>query len=244
MPNCYGSISSTYRESKVSCVSPQEFDSMVDYNSKQPFKNLQGPPVGSKISIYWKRGDVTAPGNIILTLTEYVKYQSIKVGSQMTTKSMNIPSGNSYTGKGNGLNNPVNLSCGSISKLYGGNESHTMSDGQKNAKFPNMESGVAAAMHFYIETYHGKNVCQVNNQHQGYFSQDCKDIKDGIGMAALRLRWVSHNCSKLNLKPNEQLNLKDKETLFAFISSTSYSENGITLQRGLLEKAYAMVKNK
>lgn len=226
------------------CLSPQEFDSKVDYNSNQPFKNLQGPPSGSKIQTYWKRGDVTGPGKIDLTFAQYVGYQNIPKGSKMITKNGNIPEGSSWTGKGNGLNNPINLSCGKISKLYGGNSAKTMADGQKNAIFSDMKNGLAAAMHFYIDVYHGLNMCQLNNRQQGYYSKDCSDIHDGVGMTALRLRWVTHNCKKTGIKPDEQLNLKDKETLFTVVSASASAENGLVFQRGFLESAYALVKNK
>lgn len=226
------------------CLSPQEFDSKVDYNSNQPFKNLQGPPNNSKIETYWKRGDVKAPIKLILTFSQYVSYQGIPKGSKMITKSSNIPSGNSYTGKGNGLNNPINLSCGKISKLYGGNSVKVMADGQKNAVFSNMKNGLAAAMHFYIDFYHGQNMCQLNNRQQGYYSKDCSDIHDGIGMAALRLRWVTHNCKKTDIKPYEQLNLKDKNTLFTVVNAAASVENGLIFQKGFLEDAYSLVKNK
>lgn len=240
--SCY-STSSAVVVSGDSCISPQQFDSMVDYNSTSPFSQLNGPSSDSKIKTYWNRGDVKAKvsSKLVLTWSEYISYQSLK---NMVTKSITIPSGNSYIGKGNGCNNPTNVSLGKISKLYGGTTSKKMSDGQKNAVFPNMESGLATSMHFYIEQYHGKNLCQLNNQHQGYYTKDCTEIHDGIGMAALRLRWVTDNSKRVGIKPNEQLNMKDKETLYAMVSSGAKSENGLTFQRGFLDKAYALVKNK
>lgn len=226
------------------CLSPQEFDSKVDYNSGNPFKNLQGPPNNSKIKIYWQRGDVKERIKLKLTFSQYVSYQGIPKGSKMITKNSNIPSGSSYTGKGNGLNNPINLSYGKISKLYGGNSVKTMADGQKNAVFPDMKKGLAAAMHFYIDSYHGQNMCQINNRQQGYYSQDCSEMHDGVGMAALRLIWVTHNCKKMDIKPDEQLNLKDKNTLFTVVSAAAAIENGLKFQKGFLEEAYALVQNK
>ena len=226
------------------CVSPNDFDKYCNYSTNKPFSNIPGPPSNSKIKTYWNRGDVKAPLKSVLTWNQYLSYQSIPKGSKMITKRGNIPSGNSYTGKGNGLNNPINLSCGKISKLYGGNSSKKMADGQKNAIFPDMKSGLAASMHFYIDSYHGQNMCQLNNRQQGYFSKDCSEMHDGYGMAALRLRWVTHNCQKTGIRPEEQLNLKDKETLFTVVSSAASAENGLTFQRGFLESAYAMVKNK
>lgn len=225
-----------------SCIKPQEFDKMCDYKSNTPFKNLQGPPSDSKIKEYWNNGSVKAPlKNCALTFTEYMSFLSQKKGSNMIKKTGNIPSGNSYSGTGNGLNNPINISRGDISKKYGGNSAKIMSDGQPCAIFKDMLHGLAASMHFYIDKYHGQNICQLNNRQQGYVELDGKEMHDCIGMAALRLRWVTNNCNKTGIKPNEQLDLKDKDTLFICINAASLSENGITFQRNFLESAYALV---
>ena len=234
----------TYATNSVeSCIKPQEFDNLCDYNSSRPFANLVGPPQNSKIKEYWENGDVKAPlANCALTFTEYMSWQSMPKGSNMVTKSGNIPSGNGYTGKGNGLNNPINISFGKISKTYWGDKSQKkMADGQMAAVFPDMVSGLAAAMHWYVENYHGLNMCQLNNRHQGYVSLDGKEIHDCVGMAALRLRWVTNNCKQTGVKPDQQLNLKDKKTLFTMVNSASKVENGLTFQQGFLEEAYKKI---
>ena len=225
-----------------SCIKPQEFDAMCNYKSNTPFENLQGPPSNSKIKLYWSKGWVKAPlKNCALTFTEYMSWQSMPIGSQMVTKTANIPSGDYYIGTDNGLNNPINISVGKISKMYDGNRESIRSDGQKAAVFPDMKRGLAAAMHFYIENYHGKNICQLNNKHQGYVSLDGTQIHDCIGMAALRLRWVTNNCQQMGLKPYEQLNLKDKNTLFASINSAANIENKLLFHLQFLEGAYALL---
>jgi hypothetical protein len=220
------------------CMKPQEFDKLCNYSSNKPFANLPGPPSDSKIKTYWKNGSVKAPLKTALTFTQYISWLTIPVGSKMIKKNGNIPSGDGYTGKGNGLNNPINISYSKLSQQYGGNSAKKMADGQRAAIFPNMLNGLAAGMHYFIINYHGKNTCQLNNQQQGYVSLDGKEVHDCIGMAALRLRWVTNNCKKTGLKPYEQLNLKDKETLFNFINSASSIESGLTFQRGFLERAY------
>ena len=227
------------------CIKPQEFDKMCDYSSSKPFQNLQGPPSNSKIKTYWSKGWVKAPlKNCALTFTQYVAWQAIPKGSQMITKRGSYREGDGYTGTGNGLLNPINISVGKVSKQYGGNSGKLMADKQYCAKFPDMLHGLAAAMHFYIESYHGQNVCQLNNRQQGFLENDEKKQHDCIGMAALRLRWVTEKCHKMGIKPNEQLNLKDKETLFLAVSAAASNENGLTFQRGFLERAYALCKVK
>lgn len=149
MANCYSNLNTNSNYTVVSgasCVSPNDFDSLCNYNSNRPFANLPGPTSDSKIKTYWKRGDVTYPLKCKLTWNEYISYQKIPIGTKLGTTSLQTFSSSGK--KGNGLNNPVNLSYGDIAKMYGSTGSKTMSDGQKNAVFPDIESGLAAAMHF------------------------------------------------------------------------------------------------
>ena len=223
-------------------VDYNNIDKYIDYNSNDPFRNLPNPPQNSKILTYWKRGDVKAKIKLGLTFSDYIKAQKLPIGQNLKRLRFSGNSGNGYKGKGNGLNNPINLSYGNIAKMYNSISSKKMSDGQNNAVFSNIVDGLAASMHFIIKEYHGKNLCQLNNKHQGYVNLDSvpppKGIGDPFGMASLRLQWVTHQCRKTGIGPFDQLDLKDKDTLFELTNSMSRIENGMTFERGLLEQAY------
>lgn len=237
-----GTISNFSSDGKGACINPAEFDKMVDYNSKNPFKNLKRPP-NPQDSTYWDKGWVTAPANLKITFSQYIEYQKKKVGENMKTYvCTKIPSGSSYTGKGNGRNNPINVSMNEKSKKYGVTKSSTSSSGRQNAIFPDMKHGLAFAMAFYVHNHNGKNLCQLNNSMQGFYENDEKVKRDCVGMTALRLRWISNYVINTGIEPNEQLNMNDKETLFALMYGVALNENGVTFQRGFLESAYQLYR--
>lgn len=242
---CYGNngLSTFDTSGKKSCISGPDFDKYCNYNSNTPFASLHGPPNNSKIKKYWSRGDVKAPLKCILTWSQYLSYQQMKVGSNLGTAKKDIKNGNGYTGKINaGTNNPGNLSYGDLTKSYGATKTKTVSDGVKLAVFPDMAHGLAAMMAYIVKKFNGLNVCQINNTYQGFYTQDESSMHDCIGFAALRLRWVTGVCNSIGIKPYVQLNLNDKETLFAVINGVAGRENGLTFQRGLLESAYKDLK--
>lgn len=220
-----------------------QVDAYIDFNSNKPFERLPGPPPDSKILAYWKRGDVKAPIKLALTFGQYLAAQKIPKGGNLQKIRYTGPMGDSYSGKGNGLNNPTNLSLSKWSKLYGGNSSKKMADGQNNAVFNSMFDGLCASMHFIIDQYHGRNICQLNNQHQGYVNQDGPAMHDVFGMAALRLRWVTNKCKSMGIAPEVQPDLRDPDTLFMLVNAMSKSENSLTFGRDMLMKAYNRVKN-
>jgi hypothetical protein len=230
-------------------LAPSEYDKYIDYNSDDPFANLPGPPEGSGILKYWNRGDVRSKGKLRLTWGTYLAATKMGIGGSLVTRPFTGPAGDIATGRGNGLNNPINLSFGTIAKKYGATGFKVMADKQKNAIFPSLVNGLAASMHFYIAEYHGKNVCQLNNQQQGFYVNDSipvsqRGIGDPLGMAALRLRWVTSKMNSLNISATDQLNLHDRDTLYASVAAAAKIENGMIFGRQFLDKAYALVQNK
>lgn len=225
---------------------PKEIDALIDFNSEYPFAKfaLYGPPADSNIKIYWNgpsHGFLNHKCRLKLTFSQYISACAKQKGTNLQTIQANIPEGNSYTGKGNGLNNPTNLSYCDLAKAFGSTGAKIMSDKQKNAVFPDMLHGLAANMVFLYRSYHGQNVCHMNNRHQGYVNKD----KDRLGMAALRLRWVSGMMNDLGISdPGINFNLNDKNTLFAFVNGMSKRENSLRFQRGMLESAYNLAKQK
>lgn len=229
-------------------VNASWIDSYIDYNSDNPFARLPGPPAGSKIALYWANGSVKSKGRVLLTFSQYMQYAAMSTGTSLTRIPFTGPAdntGDSWSGKGNGRNNPVNISYGALAKKWGSTGSRKAADGQPCAVFDNMKHGLCASMEFLMNEYHGQNICQINNRHQGYVKNDAvpppKGIGDPLGMAALRLKWVTHQCNKTGLRPFQQLDMRDKDTIFQLTNAVSKNENGFTFGYKYLDDAYKKI---
>lgn len=227
------------------CTDDNTFDEKCDYNSKFPFKWIKEPaPKGSKLTAYYPNFQCKYDFN--LTWKQYVDAQS-NTGPKKITSKPNYPKPEEqYISSKLKGNNPGSLSFGDIARKYGSTGSETKKDGQKFAVFEDLISGIAASIENLIRNYNGKNLCQVSAKYQGDYKLDGspKGNNDCNAGRANRLIWVKNTSINLNVSPTMNLDLNDKNTLFALVYAKTISENGSKLSEATIEKGYNKYKEK
>ena len=156
--------------------------------------------------------------------------------SPLTTLTIDIPSGDiiSFNAKTSGYkyNNPCSI--GHSSTDIGYIESTKVADGQKFAKYKDIESGIASAMRLIKRKYGLKSPLSINTLgYQGVYSEDEK-----MGLTALRVIDISNMSKGLGIKPTQRINTDDKHSMMALIRYIAKKECGTVLGKDVLERAY------
>lgn len=231
--------------SGASCVSPEEFDKLVDYNSPTPFINLK-PPKDSKIKAYYKTSHLyhnygKKTPSITITWKQYLDYNMMTFDPSKVHEFENL----FCASKGKGTqkvryNNPGNIHVGDLSRKYGGGDSGQIDVNSNLAIFPTLANGVACIMHI-LQKHDKKNICQINNSYQGYYKYDCtpRGMNDGFGAAALRLNWITKLMKTLgDMKPYEFFDFTNENSVLSLTYAICAHESNCRLDEDTLRDAY------
>ena len=110
-------------------------------------------------------------------------------------------------------------------------------------KFQNMLTGLAVSMGFFEKKCNGMNICQIYNFIIGKDKHKSKKESECLIDIVLLLRFISDISRQTKIKPDEQLNLTDKETLLNIVNEWSTEVSGITFKENFLQSAYQAYKN-
>ena len=175
--------------------------------------------------------------------TPLVSYSQIKdpklrndTTSPLVKLTQTIPAGelisfNSST-KGYQYNNPCSISHSSNDIGFAGIV--VVADGQKFAKFVNLESGIASAMRLIKRKYGLKSPIGINtNGYQGYYKEGEK-----AGLTALRVCDISNMSRALGIQPTQRIDTNDPHSMMVLIKYIAKKECGSILGKDVLQKAY------